>query len=395
MRKVGWRYGGLAVFLLLFAACQYDYPPSLFDPNEKSKPQPVVTEVIPPDSAYAGVGTITIRGRNFSPKPEENLVFFNAQRAEVLQASETELVVKTPNLVADSILIKIAVHGAELFSEPVRYKLVAAVSEHGKLLEGEVAFGIAADREGNIFVSIEGKRIKKITPAGKTSIFTNTTFLRANSMKMGPGDTLYAATAAGRARIIQTISPDGVGRTFVSLPGNPRDFDFDADGNIWVSAFKDIYLVRPDGSRAKADSYPVDIEAVRVFEGYLYVGGKDELSGEAKIWRSPIQGETLGEKEVFLDLAAANWLEGADVLSLTFAKDGTLYLGTNHPKYGIFVVNANKEGEPLYPGLIEPQVYAMTWPAGNAIFAVVQFPGGSKIIKVNVGKEGAPYYGRR
>lgn len=375
-------------------SCENDYPPSLYDPNAQSKPQPVVESVIPPDSAFAGVGQIVIQGRNFSPRPEENLVFFNGTRAEVLEASETQLVVKTPNLVADSVVIKIAVHGAELFSEPILYRLIAAVAEFGSLLEGEVAYGIAADRQGNLYVSVEGKVIKKITPQGKTSIFTNTSFLRANAMKMGPGDTLYAVAAAGRARVLQRIAPDGTASTFVTFPSTPRDFDFDESGNIWIAVGSDIYRVGADKSKAKADSYPVSLQAVRVFNGSLYVAGWSDATGEQKLWRSAIQGDALAEKEVVLDLASAPWLEGAHVWCLNFAADGTLYLGTDHAE-GVFVVPPDGDGGVLYPGLISPVVYAMTWPQGQAMYAVLQVEGQGKIVKINLGKDGAPYFGRR
>ncbi len=385
---------GLGLSVLFIIGCEPDYPPSLFDPNEKSKPQPIISEIIPPDSSFAGVGQIIIRGQNFSPNPGENLVFFNAERAEVIKASETELVIKTPNMVADSIVIKIAVHGAELFSEPWIYKLVAAVSEFGKLLDGEIAWGIASDRQGAIYVSIEGKLIKKISPEGKTSIFTNTPFLRANAMKMGPGDTLYAVAAAGRARIIQTIAPDGSATTFTAIPGTPRDLDFDANGNIWVGTDNNVYRVKPDRSKLKAESYDGKVEAVRVFNGYLYVLETNQTTGVTKIWRSAINNDTLGAKEEVLDLTAAPWLENERALSMNFAADGTLYLGTTHPE-GMFVVDANGSGEPLYPGLIPGSIYAMTWPPGQAMYVVVQQPGGSTILKINMGKDGAPYYGRK
>lgn len=389
---------GLIPLAIFLAGCKNDTTPSLFDPNAPKGADPIISSILPADSTLAGVGELTIKGQNFSSKPAENIVLFGADPAVVLAASTTELKVKTPNLVADAIPIRIAVQGASEFTPFVFYKLKPAVVLYADLKDAGKdavkAFGIDVDRQGNLYVSTESNTIKKVSPDGKVTVITSkATFLRATALKVGPGNLLYAANAVARLRRISTIALDGTESVLVSLPGNPQDFDFDASGNIWVTVDTDVYLVTPSKTATKIDSYPVTLAALRVFNGYVYVAGKNATTGEEKIWRSPIQGGALGAKEVVLDVAAAGWLAGGDIQALTFSADGGMYLGTNHPD-GMFVLRPDGSHEVLYPGLIAPSVYAIAWNEGSLLFAVQQLSATSNLLKIDTGKKGAPYYGR-
>jgi hypothetical protein len=215
---------------------------------------------------------------------------------------------------------------------------------------------------------------------------------------MGPGNTLYALYRTGRLRNIVAISSAGVQTPFVSLPGNAtddvRDMDFDASGNLWVTVGTDIYLVKPDKAIIRAATTADTLFALRVYNGAVYFSGRNKALAEEKIWRSPIQGETLGAKEVVVDLAAASWLNGRSVISLTFAENGDMYMGTTHPS-GMFVVRGNS-GEVLYPGLLGASIYALSWSNGNLLYAVRQTnPNLSQLLKIDAARKGAPYHGRR
>lgn len=391
----------ISLFILLVAAflmnCENKYPESLWDPDAPTQPQPVIEQIIPPDSTYAGVGEIVIKGKNFSPVKEENLVFFSGNRAEVTGASETEITIKSPKVTGDSLEIKIAVHKAELFSEPVYYKLKAAVAVTGNLAENnEMAYAIASDKSGNIYVSIEGKTIKKIDPEGNVSHIADVSFLKANSMKYGPGDMLYAAFAAGRVKKIATVDvQDGSEGTYATFSSEPKDLDFDVNGNLWVTTGSDIYLVKPDQTKTQVKTFPINLKTARVFNGYLYISGFDEATGEAKIWKAEIQGEALGTEEVVLDIAAADWLAGITVNSFTFDADGKMYLATDNTDAILIYNPTDGSHDILFPELIAPNIYSFCWSDGQFIFAVQQLESISNVLKIDVGKSGAPYYGRQ
>lgn len=403
----------LCAMLIFLAGCKNDTAPSLFDPADQSNPAPVVRTIAPPDSALAGAGEVVLIGENFSTKKEDNIVYFDTTPVSVLAATATQLTVKPPNIISDTVKIRIAVLGAEKFSPTARYKLKAAVAPFGKIEDPGYtanrdalrAYGIDVDTEGNVYLSTEqvisgltNSRIKKIAPNGTTTNLATTTFLRANALRLGPGNMLYALYRTGRLRNIVTFSPAGVQTPFVSLPGNAtddvRDMDFDASGNLWVTIGTDIYLVKPNQAISRALTTVDTLSALRVYNGFVYFAGRNKALAEEKIWRSQMQGETLGAPEVVLDVAAASWLGGRSVLSLTFSESGEMYLGTNHSE-GLFVVRGTS-GEVLYPGLVGSSVYALSWSNGTLLYAVRQVNGNlSQLLKVDTGKKGAPYYGRR
>ena len=387
-----------------FQCAQYPAP-SLFDPNQPELPQPEITSVVPPDSALSGVGEIMINGKNFSANAGEDLVFFNEVPVEIKSATTTQLIVTTPVLEGDSIAIKVAVQGSELFSDPWNYKLNPAVADFGRIFEGAIAYAIASDAAGNVYYFVRnesvGNEIFKTTPQGETESLGFTSFLIANAMKIGPGNLLYIAPT-GRIRKISTFSLDGTEGTYVSLPANPIDLDFDASGNIWVVGTRLLMRVTTDKKVDQMLTFPVNrMYGVRVFDGHVYAGGEDTNTGEKKIWRAEIQGDALGDLEVVLDVANAAWLEGASVLSFTFAEDGEMVLGTDHPM-GIFLYRSDGTNEPLYPGLFEPEIYAMSWANGPTLYAVrhrrsADNPGTfdfSQIYKISLSKNNAPYFGR-
>lgn len=404
MKKVKFVF---AVYVLgsFFISCGEDAAPSLFDPNEQLDPTPIVTGFNPSNSTLSGVGEIIITGENFSTNPAEVQVFFNQVSATVVSATMNQLVVKSPVLVGDSIVVRVAVQGAENFSAPRLYQLIPAVADLGSIFEGDIAYGIASDSDGNVYVFIQARtnRIVKITPDGTTTDYSPSSFLRANSMKMGPGNVLYVA-ASGILRRIIAIDPGGTESTFVSFGRSipePRDLDFDAEGDIWLAAGERLYRVKPDKSWELVVSMPLRLNGVRVFSNYLYSVGEDIMSGEKKIWRSEIQPGGLGAEELVLDVASAPELGGARVIAITFAEDGNMLLATTNEE-GIFVLNSDGGLGPLYPGLILPEIYAMTWSNGVLLYAVRQRPSSevtgtydfSQLYEINMGGSGAPYWGR-
>ncbi len=404
---------GIPLFSLLFG-CSEDPADSLFDPNEQLAPRPVVASFDPPDSSFAGAGVLSLNGQNFSPVLAENQVFFNNVKAQVLSASETQIQVLPPNLVADSIRIRVAVQQAELFSEDRFYKLLAAVSDFGKIFEGDIAYGVASDLDGNVYFHVQGGPIKKVTPDNVTSDLTpgRTIFLRANAMKLGPGNLLYVAPS-GRNKIIMTVSlQDGAQALYVSLGPRtlqePRDLDFDSSLNLWVVGGQILFRVKPDLTVTQAATFPGNLLSIRIFSDFVYTVGNDDTTGESRIWRAPIQTDGVGEIEEVLNLATTPELEGAVVQALTFSEGGDMVLGTTHPS-GIFIVSQSGSVETLFPGLFQPEVYAFSWSVedtpivdGQVLYAVrqrrsVEVPSTfdlSQVFRISMPTRSATYFGR-
>jgi hypothetical protein len=145
----------------------------------------------------------------------------------------------------------------------------------------------------------------------------------------------------------------------------------------------------------------INIRAVRVYEGYLYVAGKFTGNNPAipaqAIWRNEITSADgdLGPNEVYY-----NWETGpypnSDITTITFSSDGDAYIGTDGEEV-IVILNPDGSIEPLYPGVLFPETYYLTWSDGIFLYANRRSstPKDKAILMINVLKEGAPYYGRQ
>lgn len=189
--------------------------------------------------------------------------------------------------------------------------------------------------------------------------------------------------------------PAGGGTSKIWLSGHGlgimNDLDFDQLGNLWAAG-AGIYRLRRD-STVTAYPFVGTIRAVRVFQGYLYVGGlRDSLE---QVWRFPISaGGDLGAEESYFNLSSIYGPNSYGVQALTFSSDGDLYVGTDGPD-GIFLVHADKTSEPLYPGVLSPTASSFAWGAGPSLFfSRTSASLTQTLVKLNTQKTSAPYYGR-
>jgi len=86
---------------------------------------------------------------------------------------------------------------------------------------------------------------------------------------------------------------------------------------------------------------------------------------------------------------------GYFIKALTFDEDGFMYLGTDATE-GIIIVEPNGTFYPLYPGVLEGEIYAMTWGNREYLYATRKSSEDEKkrILRINMRKKGAPYFGR-
>jgi len=391
---------GLAL-ILGSLGCQKEAPASLYDPNYVSGPQPKITSLNPPALGLAGVTSITIAGQNFSTVPANNLVIFDAVQATVLQASATQLVVRAPNLISDTIKVKVGVFRSDLFSNSVSYKLVAAAPDFGNFKASEVPYAVECDSAGNIYVSLTesglGSGVKKYTPAGVRTDYSppfSTSVGVWRGMKFGPGRAIYSV--ASRNIIFQIPAGGGASSPWLIGGGlsNLSDLDFDQNGNIWTGGpgATSVFRVKQDKS-VQGFPFTGTVRAVRVYNNYLYVGGKrDSLE---KVWRFPI-GSTgdLGPEEEYFNLSTLYGANSFGVTAITFSSDGDMYVGTDGPD-GIVLVHPGKTSEPLYPGIIKPVSSAFAWGKGADLFVSrTGTTAAQTLVDVNTQKASAPYYGR-
>jgi hypothetical protein len=172
---------------------------------------------------------------------------------------------------------------------------------------------------------------------------------------------------------------------------------------------------------------PMEIQAVRVFNGYVYVAvqsqKKDGSQGDlyiaqtdpnAGIWRNKISGtslDTLDAPELYYDWNAGP-ISNASIYDITFDVDGNLYIATNNSN-PILKVHGKNDSSPefLYPGLLDSPVLNINWlsAVGGSPYSYIYLnyfkSDARRVGRVVMDKnlydplhpipiEGAPYYGR-
>lgn len=161
--------------------------------------------------------------------------------------------------------------------------------------------GIAADAQGNVFVSHwvksgETYAIRKITPGGTVTTIVEIPRLLNSfhvGLAMGPDGYIYAADSG--ASVIRRISPDGAVTLFAGAPGQPGLSDgvgagarlddpvalaFDRAGNLWMAGRQTVRTIARDGTvRTIAgrfqDSHAFNIDGVGTDAGFAFMSAID------------------------------------------------------------------------------------------------------------------------
>lgn len=392
--------------LFVFASCNEDLTPSLWEEKPKGD-TPVISEVSPAAKALAGVTTITIKGSNFLTDATKDYVYFGGKQASILSASPTELVVKAPDITGD-LKLKVGVFGAELFSNEISYTLEAAVENVYAFKEFELPYAVAIDASNNIFFSLvsdnQGKGIMKIAPDGTLTNFApkgGETFY--NSIKVGPSGKIYGVR---NARAVFEISEGTAPVAWTATESSLKfvDLDFDEAKNIWTAGTGGKIYRFTSATDKKGFDFAKDITALRVFNDgtkeYLYAATTS--STEKAVYRMEIVSkDELGTPEKYFDFSANFDILTKSITAITFSQDGDLFLGLNSSET-IVVVHPDGTFSSWYTGLIKEPVINFTWDNGNNLYysrgKITNVDGTITsqqfIIKVNMEKPGAPYYGR-
>ncbi|MEE9168075.1 MAG: IPT/TIG domain-containing protein [Candidatus Neomarinimicrobiota bacterium] len=399
-RNVTWI---LSLFVIsIFSACEEpEYPESIWEGDDVGEAYPSISLVQPEDGSLAGVGEVTIIGENFSADSADNIVFFDGSLATILSASEMELLVRAPDLSGDSLTIKVAVTGAFEFAEYHPYKLEPAVTEYGAFGEFDDIYAMAMDTDENLYISIYARTITMVDSTEEKSEYASWGGppLILAGMKMGPDGYLYFA--ANRTQLYRINPDDGSRETFAVFEEKVLDLDFDSDLNLYAAGKEGrVFLTTPEGDTATVAQYDTEIEfnCVRVFGDHVYLTG--ESPTQKAIWRNEIEdGGTLGPGELVFDWDEFAGDLGPSIQAITFAEDGTLFIGSNREEalYALEPPYSESTPEPLYPQVLVPPASWLSWGNGKYLYVNRHSDDTAqrRVLKVNMKQEGAPYYGRQ
>lgn len=382
--------GATALAMVAILGCDTGPADSLFDPDRSFASDPVISSIEPPEETLAGIGTITIIGQNFSPEPADNLVYFDATKANVVEASPTQLKVRSPNLPKRDIHVKVTVIGAEKVSNAVTYSLEPAVKNFGNVIDFEEPFAITTDADGNIYVSLFANAasvgIKRIAPDGTRSDYVSTTF-KWDDLELADDGHLYGVR--GVQAVFRFPPGGGERENWAILPDRSARLvalDFDDHGNAWTGGRGgNLYRIDPS---IDITTYPFEenVEALAAVGGQLYVASVSE--GTATVWRFPITSEGLGDREKFFALTEQ---AGAGIrpLSLAVTADGEVLVGTDAPD-PLILVRSDGSWDFFYPGLLKPPAFSLAWGPGTTLFMsrTDSEAGEGRILEINTQRVG-------
>lgn len=394
-----------ALGLSMLYSCSEETAPSLYDPGKyQFREDPVITSIDPPGSALAGVTVLTITGNNFSDVPGETNVYFNGVKGQILNVTTTQIQVKPPVVVADTVLVKVKVAGALNLSNTLVYKLTAAVVEVYKFdpNNGETPWAVTFDNNNNMVVSVEGKGVWKF----EGEINPNKSYIpkgaetKWNTLRQFSGGEIYASKSLrGIWKLNPGVTPPNA--PWVATPSGTVliDFDFDQNTNLWaVGSNNFIFRIKQDLTVAQFP-FQAQLRAVRVFNGNLYVAGLK--SGVEGIWKIPINANgDLGTEELYFSMTSN--FPGVKVNAMTFSADGDLFLGTDRASNPVIIVKPDKTTQTLYEGVIPAKnIVSMYWPDGNYLYVTReaerdatsgQIIRTQTVLKIDIQKPGADYF---
>lgn len=384
--------------LILITGCKYNVTEPLWDQPYKAPVAPKITQVIPAE-AGGGVNKITINGENLIVNSDTTWVYFNNTPANVISISATSIVVYRPNVVSDSCTIKIIPHDAIQEAVYKPYKITSVVEDYGGFLQNVQLSVLAVDKNENIYVvETLSKSIHKVTPDGTNSVIGKSSYSPYDG-KIGPDGNLYLTE---KSRVIDEIDVS-TGKTsrYTLLPSGfvAKYLDFGSNNFVYCGGARTDLIYFPfdlSAQPVKTGFYKDDdIQAIRFYNGYLYVATINSNNEPAKIWKDKVNSDgSLGSKEMVFDLNSIP--DSAQVTGITFGSDGNMYISTFSDQYPVIILNPSTNStDVLYKGIIPPYCAGIYWGPGNYLYSINGNTTTSetwKVYRIDMGKKGAPYY---
>ena len=394
----------LPISLVMFSCEDPNYPENIWDEDDQGNASPSISSVEPEGSAFAGIDTLTINGQNFSENASANLVYFNNMLGNVISATSTSLRVVTPNLVSDSVQIRVAVQGAFLFADHSSlYTLTAAVSDYGPFDQFTDIFSLDLDRDENLIVSMDGSPNAEfwIVDTNQDSAVWSGALAKGSGMKLGPTGSVYFVNYQRYLYKDEQGTPKENTEIFKRLNGNVTDLDFDSNGNLFAGgtgSIIDVVDINDDGGLTSGVTEvknldTLDVLSLRVFNNHLYVL-TTTVSSDQAIYKMQILDDSgsLGDLELVFDWSAyTNKLSSA--LCFTLSEAGDLIVGSDSDDQPLtYIQNGNASG--FYSSILTAPISYMAWGNSNYLYLINKTEETNRVQRVDTRMSGADYYGR-
>ena len=185
---------------------------------------------VSPEGAWYGE-KITIKGTGFSPSLSDNVVTFNGTPGTVTAATETELQVTTPaDFTTGQLKVNVNTLEAEAPKTFNRQGMVTIAGGPTSSLFSTTLYRIVIDSQQNVFVA-DYYTIYKITPSGEVSAFA-TGFTRIYGMAIDRQDNIYIAD---NLYLLKKTTPEGITTTLSTGLSNGYCLGIDPDEDLYLS----------------------------------------------------------------------------------------------------------------------------------------------------------------
>lgn len=407
--------------LLMGLSCDTEEPESIFNPNATADPDPVITGITPPDTAYGGADeryTVTIVGQDFGDNGNEVLVNFGSELAEIISHSATEMIVSPPANFSDSLRVKATKFGSNacwefgLYKKDETtfrpYKLLNPVSKIAGFDAYTLPQSVCVDSEGNVFVTHE-KIIERVSLDGTITTIGELKGKLTTRLHVGSDGALYYTFINNIMKVDTTTFT----HAYDKLNTAALDMDFDRNDNLYAIDENSIYSVdkttmEPTEIITYDDEYPdTALACMRIFDDDLYMTGSVTDSNNVikrYIWKMALDinaGTVTGDLMEVYDWSMTVYSD-VNVSSITFDVNGQLLVGTKN--YSILVIYpigsdyATGEIKKMYKDIIgDEYIHRIYWGPDNYLYIStynLSDTENAKLLKANMFGTGAPYYGR-
>ena len=390
---------------LIIVSCEDpNYPDSVWDEDDAGNATPSISSVEPASGAFAGIDTITITGQNFSDTESKNLVYFNSMLGTVVNATTTGLQVVTPNLVSDSVQIRVAVEGAFIFGDYGNlYSLTAAVLDYGPFDQFTDIYSLDLDREENLIVSMDGSPNAEfwIVDTNQDSAVWSGSLAKGSGMKLGPTGSVYFVNYQRYLYKDEQGTPKENTEIFKRLNGNATDLDFDSNGNLYAGGTGstiDVVDINDDGGLTSGVTEAknldtLDVISLRVFNNFVYVLTTTITSSQA-IYKLPILDDSgsLGDLELVFDWSAYSNSEST-ALCFTLSETGDIFVGSDSETEPLTYIT-DGSGSGFYSSILTAPISYMAWGNFQYLYLINRTDETKRVQRVDTRMNGADYYGR-
>jgi hypothetical protein len=420
------------MFMLIFiSACEkFTEPGVIYNASQnQSTDVPTITKVSPQSVATAGVISreIKIYGRNLGVKNGTDTVwvYIGGTQAVIKEIyMDSVITVYRPSLSDDrydkEIVLSITDPNAIDTSANIMYMVESpglVVGDYANIYSAMAA--VDFDKDENLY-TVAGRSLWRNDFSGVTLTQLMGTgnlagdFKSTTDAKLGPGEFQITMYAAVNKNYLYSFRADTTAVTVTSikavkfatdLPATAliSKIDFDENGNIYAGGSGGIYYINlTDSSISQNLGYEnANLTEMRVFNGSLYI------SDSLKVWQIPIAGQgALGGQTQLVNLSTDPNLSNCRISSFTIDESGNIYLCLrHHPQYCLFLRESDGSITPFYhdTSILPNTVEKLIWGNSKYLYLCSSSLAGatagtfasSRIYRMNMNRNGAPYYGRQ